>query len=61
MQKDKASDSGIEKGSGISPILANIYLNELDDDMENYKKTYEKGETREKGADYMKAKNQHQT
>ncbi len=38
-----ATFSGIAQGSGISPILANIYLNEFDRFMEDYKKGFDKG------------------
>ena len=34
-----ATFSDIAQGSGISPILANIYLNEFDRFMEDYKRT----------------------
>ena len=33
-----SSYSGVPQGSGMSTILANIYLNELDTYMEEYKK-----------------------
>lgn len=38
--------SGSPQGSGVSPILANIYLNELDLFVMNLKKGYDKGSSR---------------
>lgn len=41
-----ATFSGTPQGSGISPILANIYLNELDTFIDEYKKDFDRGESR---------------
>ena len=40
--------SGTPQGSGISPICANIYLNELDSFIMNYKKRFDRGYDRRK-------------
>lgn len=56
-----ATYSGIAQGSGFSPILANVYLNEFDRFMENYKKGFDKGSERELDERYMKAKIKHQS
>lgn len=40
--------SGSPQGSGVSPILANIYLNELDEFMAKMKADFDRGETRKR-------------
>ncbi|HEY5586068.1 MAG TPA: reverse transcriptase domain-containing protein [Ruminiclostridium sp.] len=53
--------SGIPQGSGFSPILANIYLNELDVFMEKYKKLFDVGTARKRIANpkYTKARDEY--
>jgi group II intron reverse transcriptase/maturase len=49
--------SGTPQGSGMSPILANIYLSELDNFIDNYKMEFDEGKTNRKtGKDYVKAR-----
>jgi len=38
--------SGTPQGSGVSPILANIYLDLLDEFIEDYKKSFDKGDNK---------------
>ena len=55
-----ATYSGIAQGSGISPVLANIYLNEFDRYMENYKRGFDKGTGRRRNNEYSKRQSYHQ-
>lgn len=43
--------SGTPQGSGMSPILANIYLSELDSFMEKYKQRFSRGNSARRKAD----------
>ena len=46
---------GTPQGSGVSPLLSNIYLNELDVFMEHYKNGFDKGKENKINPDYMRA------
>ena len=48
----KPTYSGTPQGGIISPILSNIYLNELDMYMKKYKEKFDKGKNRKKSTEY---------
>lgn len=47
--------SGTPQGSGVSPLLANIYMNELDQFMERYQMRFNKGDKRRFSNAYVNA------
>jgi len=55
-----ATYSGVAQGSGFSPILANIYLNELDKYMEEYANKFKKGNCRKFNNEYGKLHSRYQ-
>lgn len=55
-----ATYSGIAQGSGISPVLANIYLNEFDCFMDSYKKEFDRGVKRKPNREYTRRQSRHQ-
>lgn len=46
--------SGVPQGSGVSPVLANVYLHELDIFMEEYAQKYNRGKKKQMNSDYKK-------
>ncbi|AEJ40431.1 RNA-directed DNA polymerase [Sulfobacillus acidophilus TPY] len=52
--------SGTPQGSGVSPLFANIYLHELDQFMERYQATFNRGTQRAPGKEYGRLQGIHQ-
>jgi len=50
----KRTYSGTPQGSGVSPLLANIYLNELDNYMNQYKEKFDKGKRNPTNPEYKR-------
>ncbi len=46
--------SGVPQGSGVSPVLANVLLHELDKFMEEYAHKYNRGKKKQMNSDYNK-------
>jgi len=59
-ERSKIDLIDLPKENLISPILSNIYLNELDKFMEVYKKNFDKGDHRKENPEYVKLSYQRQ-
>jgi hypothetical protein len=53
MKERKNTLMGTPQGSGVSPILANVYLHELDEFVEELRKKHESGESRRMNPEYL--------